>query len=203
MRWLAHLLFASGAEQARAVTVYSYTGNLFATITDNTPPAGTYDNTMRLTGWFSIAQPLLPNLSLVDITSDVLDFSFFEGREQYTKAATVASFDLFSTDFAGNITGWGINGQKGATNSIGGQISFFNTYLHLSTVSDSGQFAECVSVDVICSFQSDLARNKASPGSWSVAETPLPAALPLFATGLGALGLLGWRRKKNAAALAA
>jgi hypothetical protein len=34
-------------------------------------------------------------------------------------------------------------------------------------------------------------------------ETPLPAALPLFATGLGVLGLLGWRRKrKNAAATA-
>jgi hypothetical protein len=32
---------------------------------------------------------------------------------------------------------------------------------------------------------------------------PLPAALPLFATGLGALGLLGWPRKKKAAALAA
>ena len=29
---------------------------------------------------------------------------------------------------------------------------------------------------------------------------PLPATLPLFATGLGALGLLGWRRKKKAAA---
>jgi hypothetical protein len=28
---------------------------------------------------------------------------------------------------------------------------------------------------------------------------PLPATLPLFATGLGALGLLGWRRKKAAA----
>jgi hypothetical protein len=36
-----------------------------------------------------------------------------------------------------------------------------------------------------------------------VAETPLPAALPLFATGLGALGLIGWRRKKKTAALAA
>jgi hypothetical protein len=37
-----------------------------------------------------------------------------------------------------------------------------------------------------------------------VSPTPVPAALPLFATGLGALGLLGWRRKrKNAAAMAA
>jgi hypothetical protein len=34
----------------------------------------------------------------------------------------------------------------------------------------------------------------------TLAETPLPAALPLFATGLGALGFLGWRRKRKAAA---
>lgn len=32
--------------------------------------------------------------------------------------------------------------------------------------------------------------------------TPLPAALPLFATGIGALGLLGWRRKRRSAATA-
>jgi hypothetical protein len=32
----------------------------------------------------------------------------------------------------------------------------------------------------------------------SVAATPLPSALPLFATGLGALSLLGWRRKRKA-----
>jgi hypothetical protein len=30
-----------------------------------------------------------------------------------------------------------------------------------------------------------------------VAATPLPAALPLFATGLAGLGLLGWRRKRK------
>ena len=34
----------------------------------------------------------------------------------------------------------------------------------------------------------------------AVSEIPLPAALPLFATGLGALGLFGWRRKRKQAA---
>jgi PPE-repeat protein len=32
--------------------------------------------------------------------------------------------------------------------------------------------------------------------------TPLPAALPLFTAGLGALGLLGWRRKRTARSVA-
>jgi hypothetical protein len=32
-----------------------------------------------------------------------------------------------------------------------------------------------------------------------ITPTPLPAALPLLAGGLGALGLLGWRRKRKAA----
>jgi hypothetical protein len=32
--------------------------------------------------------------------------------------------------------------------------------------------------------------------------TPLPAALPLFATGVGGLGLLGWRRKRKAQSVA-
>jgi hypothetical protein len=42
----------------------------------------------------------------------------------------------------------------------------------------------------------------ASGGSVSVtpevSTTPLPAALPLFAAGLGAMGLFGWRRKRKA-----
>jgi hypothetical protein len=40
-------------------------------------------------------------------------------------------------------------------------------------------------------------------GNSALSPTPLPAALPLFATGLGGLGLLGWRRKRKAQAVAA
>ena len=40
--------------------------------------------------------------------------------------------------------------------------------------------------------------------TFTASITPLPAALPLFATGIGAMGLLGWRRKrKNAGVIAA
>jgi hypothetical protein len=34
----------------------------------------------------------------------------------------------------------------------------------------------------------------------AAAETPLPAALPLFASGLGALGFVGWRKRRKRAA---
>jgi hypothetical protein len=44
-----------------------------------------------------------------------------------------------------------------------------------------------------------------TPGTWTISNSvaPLPAALPLFASGLGGLGLLGWRRKRKTAARAA
>jgi hypothetical protein len=38
------------------------------------------------------------------------------------------------------------------------------------------------------------------PNNSDASVVPLPTALPLFATGLGVLGLLGWRRKRKALA---
>jgi len=40
-------------------------------------------------------------------------------------------------------------------------------------------------------------------GASGVSATPLPAALPLYATGLGALALLRWRRKRKSSGAAA
>jgi hypothetical protein len=64
-------------------------------------------------------------------------------------------------------------------------------------------------------FTTTLSTNENADGSfqWVVpspgtnvydglSPVPLPAALPLFATGIGALGLLGWRRKRKAQAVA-
>jgi hypothetical protein len=41
----------------------------------------------------------------------------------------------------------------------------------------------------------------AGDATFTAVVTPLPATLPLFAIGLGALGLLGWRRKRKGASL--
>jgi hypothetical protein len=49
-----------------------------------------------------------------------------------------------------------------------------------------------------CGISADT--NNLVIGDGKVAPTPLPATLPLFATGLGSLGLLGWRRKRRAVA---
>ena len=63
-------------------------------------------------------------------------------------------------------------------------------------------------IDTFFQFNSGMAIWKAA--AWdgtmrftvggNVSAVPLPAALPLFAGGLGLLGLLGWRRKRMAAA---
>jgi hypothetical protein len=58
----------------------------------------------------------------------------------------------------------------------------------------NGQFFDCAGCYTITYYSgSDLAFR-------TYYATPLPGALPLFASGLGALGLLGWRRKRKAKA---
>ncbi len=53
----------------------------------------------------------------------------------------------------------------------------------------------------------NLGMRVTEPGDWirvvTVSAVPVPAALPLFGTGLGILGFLGWRRRRKAAASAA
>jgi hypothetical protein len=59
-----------------------------------------------------------------------------------------------------------------------------------------GNFACPNPPDSTCHFVTLVTASEAGGG---IGAVPLPAALPLFATGLAGLGLLGWRRKKAAA----
>ena len=78
--------------------------------------------------------------------------------------------------------------------------SAFSTYALSTPINVSGTavfspgncpttFGGCVEIDSVT-------------GDATFTATPLPAALPLFATGIGGLGLLGWRRKRKAQAVA-
>ena len=115
MRVLVALFFVLMTSQASAVVSYTYTGNFFTTIDDSSPPVGTYDNSMRISGIFDLANPLAANTS-ADITADVLDFSFFDGRNTLTKSDlailgpddTAFQFFFIQTDASGQIEQWNV-----------------------------------------------------------------------------------------------
>ena len=196
-------------DQARAVTVYTYTGNNFLGIINNTPPDGTYTTSMNVTGSFTLQNALSANLPFSNIIADVLGFSFSDGRNTITNLnATSINGFLIGTNALGNINAWQIiliHNDATYPNVVGAQSRSIGTN---NNGVDVGAISECIQVIPLsgCVIQTDQANISQVPGTWSSVTTPsavpLPAALPLFAGGLGALGLLGWRRKRKAAAVA-
>lgn len=72
-----------------------------------------------------------------------------------------------------------------------------------SIPSDAASFAIVNDVNVGGGWLFDSATEFVSAGDSQISETPIPTALSLFATGFTALRLLGWRRKRKAAVIAA
>jgi len=107
------------------------------------------------------------------------------------------------------------NGFSGFTFIPDGTI--FNILLHIPDIPDvsaSSQDAsnptEYFSTDWAFSYPSaedPLIVSTFPPNfdlwTYEVSLVPLPGALPLFASALGVMGLLGWRRKRKHAAAAA
>lgn len=92
--------------------------------------------------------------------------------------------------------------------TAGGQTITGANIASLDSTITSGNNNVAVQIAGLTSFTSVTFSDNNSPAfEFDIGEataTPLPAALPLFAAGLGAMGLLGWRRKrKNSAAIAA
>ena len=217
MRW--KILVVSWAlcfpiQPIHAATVYNYTGMNFiaSNIVDDPIPIGSYTTAMTVSGSFTVASPLL-NFS-GEASGLVLSFSFSDGRGGPGPLTNLNAFApvifLLTTDAGGNITDWNIalqNGQGGVNTPSEKflQIVTAHNSAHVSSV-DFAVRGECAAVlqDNCVDIGFDQAKNDdeiPTSAIWSFTsdglDTPLPAALPLFATGLGALGLLGWRRKRN------
>jgi len=91
------------------------------------------------------------------------------------------------------LNGLGIHGQTSFSYPNPGTFLAAYSFTLLSIVECIQNTTTCeTSASVSGSASIDLVVNP-------VPQVPLPAALPLFATGLGALVLLGWRRKRKSA----
>ena len=198
------------AEQARAVTVYTYTGNNFplSNILDGSFPSGTYTPSMNVTGSFTLQNALAANLpgGTFVTTPELISFSFFDGRNSITNLNATSSSFIIGTNGLGNINSWAIS-LKRADATYPNVILSLSESIATQTALDTVSVVQCTGLAPDgggCFIGVDQAFVLQAPGSWSSVTTPnavpLPAALPLFATGLGALALLGWRRRRKLAA---
>ncbi|MBK6960369.1 MAG: IPTL-CTERM sorting domain-containing protein [Gammaproteobacteria bacterium] len=95
---------------------YSYQGPTYASKIDFTSPCGTgpcanYALGQNITGQFTTAAPLPPNLFFADVHANVTSYSFTDGVNSYSSSDPNTRLHVFaiSTDAAGNIlaaTSW-------------------------------------------------------------------------------------------------
>jgi hypothetical protein len=132
----------------------------------------------------------------IDITSVPSGSGLFTGTYNLTGATnsfTVSGGNVLTiADFIGGVSLLGFN-----WNSTTGGFAYLQSALGCNAFSGP---TGCVVDTVTLPGAGSLAFTLDTSGT---STTPLPAALPLFASGLGALGLLGWRRKRKASASAA
>ena len=93
------------------------------------------------------------------------------------------AFDGFEFVFSAGVNISGVTASGAADfQPISAGLTFTPTIITVNLAGDAPQIGDQLILDL----------------TFPTTATPLPAALPLFASGLGALGLLGWRRKRKA-----
>jgi hypothetical protein len=174
--------------------------------------------TMQLS-YLKVGAPVIAIAALMFAAPNVEASTVTWDFENVTMSAGTSLVGSFTTDATTqNLIAWNIHIAGGPENG------YLFSNLITNTVTDSGPQSYGVRNDItnhiqwsfVTSLTANLLAVNINSASFTcgacgnyfvqgtsgeaVAETPLPAALPLFASGLGALGLLGWRRKRKASA---
>jgi len=182
---------------ASANEVYSYVGNTFDTITDNTPPDGTYTSSMRVTGSFELAEALAPNLTNVFIPLTAVNFAFSDGRSTITSSDPfpVSPVIFVDTDAFGNISEWNILLLSSLVlfDDIGDQLASIAS----TQFFDQVVLFECVALSCSPDEVFDSGARFFSPGTWTqmTVGSPVPSFGPLgIAMLLSVMGAAGYRK---------
>ena len=134
------------------------------------------------------------SLIKVSFLNLISNFTFKMGSDDHHEGYSVWGFNGTSWTDVFTSSAYNDNNAHTLTGADGSFLSYYFTFYGGLTGSAGDGSNHNV---LLSSISADFTVNRSIPG------TPLPAALPLFASGLGALGLLGWRRKRKATAIAA
>ena len=178
---VAFFALLATAPVARAVTInYVFEPGTNITVVEANPPSNTYTETITGSFTFNTSGSVL---SMVDVT--------LSGAPSYFGTSPITFLYSFSPfTYAGGI------GLAFAGND---DNSSYLVALQFSTL--GGDNVPLVGGAIYNGQGGNNAFATAVSGGVQIATTPAPAALPLFVTGLSALGLLSWRRKKKTAPL--
>lgn len=171
------VLLAAGS--ASALATYSYTGNNYDQIRNSGAIGGSYNITQSVQGSFTLDQAIGANQNSVDVSADVLSFSFSDGRQTFDEGSPLSrAFFSVSTDATGEITSWRVVLEQ---RNVVNVLDAIETVRFGATTRDRGR-----------QLNSPVARDEGvannNPGDWAVTVViPEPGTALLFGFGLVAL----------------
>lgn len=130
----------------------------------------------------------------VQVGTPVSKLIFWQGALE--RSEDFRSIGAFSFSTASNVSTAGCFNDDGT-------IGYDCTAIYSWTPTVVGSISEIILVAAELQYDNvDAISTRLTIVGRAISPVPVPAALPLLATGLGALGVIGWRRKKRKLALA-
>lgn len=174
------LALCTPVSKAAAIT-YTYTGNHY------TGAAAPYSTDMAVTGSFTFASPLDPNI-LFPAARTPTAWSISDGVMTVTNATGSLAFNV-GTNALGNITMW----DFGTSFSVSTGILFITSQNGSPT-----SFFPCGTGNTACDGVSGVAAGRAvglagvvnNPGTWTMTSIPEPSSLSLIIIGMFAVALI-------------